>query len=285
MSTQKHPCQRLPSPAPNGVSAAIHVRYIPLSCPTSTFTCIADRQSQLFGLASFAYSFKFLLDFPTPINASYGWHFQYLTIIGLALATATFLAGLAADVSTSPVLHRLKNYLSMCTAPLEVLISVLYWSLRTIDRKLVIPEWAMLPLRADLGFHAVPSILLVADLLLLSPPWTISATRAMGLSTALAFAYWFWIEHCFSHNGFYPYPIFEMVDTKGRIGLFTTSALVMTGSTVALKWLYAKVNGVGDARASGERSGKAQDESSMSEAVNGYMRQGTYMAKGQVETL
>jgi len=173
----------------------------------------------------------------------------------------------------------------MCTAPLEVLISVLYWSLRTIDKKLVIPEWAMLPLRADLGFHAVPSILLVADLLLLSPPWTISATRAMGLSATLAFAYWFWIEHCFSHNGFYPYPIFEMVDTKGRIGLFTTSALVMTGSTVALKWLYAKVNGVGDARASGERSGKAQDESSMSEAVNGYMRQGTYMAKGQVETL
>lgn len=64
----------------------------------------------------------------------------------------------------------------------------------------------------------------------------------MGLSTILAFAYWFWIEQCFSHNGFYPYPIFEMVGFVGRMGLFSMSAVVMTGSTVALKWLYATVN-------------------------------------------
>lgn len=249
------PSQRLASPAFNGTSAAIHVLSIQFPRPRPTR--YTDQQQQLFGLASFAYTFKFLIDFPSPINTSYGWHFQYLTIIGLALATATFLAGLAADITSSPTLFRLKNYLSMCTTPLEVLVSVLYWSIRTIDKSLVIPDWAQLPLTADLGFHAIPSIVLVADLLLFSPPWTITAPQAMGLSTTLAFAYWFWIEQCFTHNGFYPYPIFEIVGTFGRIGLFTTSAVVMTGSTVALKWLYSTVNGSRKVVGSRNRSGKA----------------------------
>ena len=53
----------------------------------------------------------------------------------------------------------------------------------------------------DVGFHAVPSILLVVDLLFLSPPWTITVLPAMGISTALAFGYWVWVEQCFRHNG------------------------------------------------------------------------------------
>jgi len=78
----------------------------------------------------------------------------------------------------------------MCTTPLEVLISVLYWTLRIYDKSLVIPEWAQLPLPADISFHALPAIALTLDLLLLSPPWNMSATGAMGLSTLLAFSYW-----------------------------------------------------------------------------------------------
>lgn len=52
-----------------------------------------------------------------------------------------------------------------------------------------------------MGFHAVPSILLVVDLLFLSPPWTITVVPAMGISSVLAFGYWFWVELCYSHNG------------------------------------------------------------------------------------
>lgn len=53
----------------------------------------------------------------------------------------------------------------------------------------------------DVGFHAVPSILLVVDLLFLSPPWTITVVPAMGISSVLAFGYWFWVELCYRHNG------------------------------------------------------------------------------------
>lgn len=57
---------------------------------------------------------------------------QYLTIIGLSLATGTFTAGLLADLTLSHRLFQLKNALSIASAPLECLITLLYWSLRAV---------------------------------------------------------------------------------------------------------------------------------------------------------
>lgn len=72
-----------------------------------------------------------------------------------------------------------------------------------------------------------------------------------------------------------------MVGTKGRVGLFTTSALVMAGSTVMLKALYGAVNGTNEENAT-QRQGHATplDESSPSEAASGMARQVNHMAKG-----
>lgn len=97
-------------------------------------------------------------------NEAYGWHFQYLTVIGLSLATLTFVVGLLADLTLSARLFLLKNILSLCSAPMEVLISILYWGLRLVsllclylgsniltrqvDERLVVPDWAVIPLHA-----------------------------------------------------------------------------------------------------------------------------------------
>ena len=109
----------------------------------------------------------------------------------------------------------------------------------------------------------IPSALLVLDILFLSPPWTITPIPAIGLSAAIAFAYWFWIELCYQNNGWYvsppsflhptvllrssckryPYPLFTMLDTTQRIGLFSVSALLMAVVTAVLKWLHGLVNG------------------------------------------
>ncbi|EME39728.1 hypothetical protein DOTSEDRAFT_66657 [Dothistroma septosporum NZE10] len=216
-----HPLQRLPSPS-RGASALLHS----------------------LGLASFAYSFSYLVRNPNPVNDSYGWHMQYLTIIGLSLATATFAVGLLADLTLSHRLFQVKNVLSVASAPMECLISVLYWGLRAIDPKLVLPDWAPpLAFTADLSFHAVPSISLVVDLLFFSPPYTIAFLPAFGLSGCIAFGYWFWIERCYQFNNFYPYPIFEILTTTQRVGLFGFSALLMTTATASLVWLYGYING------------------------------------------
>lgn len=106
------------------------------------------------------------------------------------------------------------------------------------------PKELALPIESDLSFHLIPTVMLLIDLLLLSPPWTISLVPALGLSSAIAFGYWFWIELCYTKNGFYPYPLFNVLDQTQRVGLFAGSAVVMTLSTVILKWLYTKINGI-----------------------------------------
>ncbi|KAK4197752.1 FAR-17a/AIG1-like protein [Triangularia verruculosa] len=221
MAHQPHPLQRLSSPS-RSFSAIVHT----------------------LGLLSFSYSFWFLQQFPNEIHFGFGGDFQFLTIIGLALATATFAFGLLADLILSPQLFRIKNVLSVCSAPLEVLISILYWSIRAIDESLLFPPELALPFLPDFGFHAMPAIMLTLDLILLSPPWTIKGYSAMTLSTCIAFLYWGWVEYCFGRNGWYPYPIFELLKTWQRVVLFSVSALLMTMSTLALKWLYGKINGI-----------------------------------------
>jgi hypothetical protein len=174
----RHPLQRLSSPS-RSISALIHT----------------------LGIISFSLSYKYLTDFPTHINASYGWHYQYLTIIGLTIAHITFIFGLLADITLSPTLFLIKNSLALCSAPLEVLISILYWGISAVDKTLLVPPEIFIDPAADIGFHAMPAILLVIDLLFLSPPWTIHALPAMGLSSVLAVSYWAWVEHCYKHNG------------------------------------------------------------------------------------
>lgn len=106
-----HPLQRFDAPS-RGASAILHV----------------------LGLTSFLASFNYLNMFPTHVNDSYGWHWQFLTIIGLSISLASFAFGLAADLTLYPRLFLIKNSLSVCSAPLEVLISLLYWGLNVIDR-------------------------------------------------------------------------------------------------------------------------------------------------------
>jgi hypothetical protein len=53
----------------------------------------------------------------------------------------------------------------------------------------------------------------------------------------------------------YPYPLFELLDTPGRIGLFSVSAIVMALNTATLKWLYGRVNGFGGVSAPKARPG------------------------------
>lgn len=177
MANIKHPLQRLSSPS-RSWSALVH----------------------LFGIASFSASFWWLFAYPNPENDNYGGAFQFLTIIGLALALTSMALGFLADLTLNRTLFQAKNIISVCSTPLEVLVSILYWGISLIDKRLLFPEELQLPFLPDFGFHAMPAIMLTLDLLLFSPPWTIKFQGAVALSTVLAFGYWAWIEHCYSYN-------------------------------------------------------------------------------------
>ncbi|KAK3197038.1 hypothetical protein GRF29_1536g359274 [Pseudopithomyces chartarum] len=225
---QRHPLQRFDAPG-KGLSGATHV----------------------IGLISFYRSFKFLADNPNLINDSYGWHFQYLTIIGISISTLSFTSGLLADITSSHQLFTLKNYLALVAAPIEILISMLYWGLRAISRDLVIPpDLPAPPILDDLGFHLFPTLLLTLDTLFLSPPWPTrpinprASLVSLVSSITLAFTYWFWIERCYAENGFYPYPIFSILSTPQRIGLFAGSGVAMWAVGAGLRWCYRAINGI-----------------------------------------
>ena len=175
-----HPLQRLASPA-RSASLLLHAA----------------------GISSFAASFVYIMRFPQMPAGSVGGDFQFLTILGLALSLVTFSVGLVADLSLTRQVFEAKNFLAICVAPLEMLISVLYWSLCAIDRDLLYPPGLDLspPLLPDIGFHLAPAAFLTLDLLLFSPPWTIRGQEAMILSLCIAFFYWIWVEYCFSYNG------------------------------------------------------------------------------------
>lgn len=174
----RHPQQRLASPSWT-LSLLLHVA----------------------GIASFSASFQFLQQWETPISSAYGGHFQFLTILGLATALATFVVGAVADVSGSSALFALKNRLAIVSAPLEILITILYWGLCAIDKGLVFPPEFQLDLLPDIGFHAAPGVLLALDLLLFSPPLQTGGRAAVATSLCLGIGYWFWVEFCFSKNG------------------------------------------------------------------------------------
>lgn len=175
-----HPQQRLRAPS-RSLSLALHAA----------------------GIVSFLLSFRFLYTWETPLSNTYGGNYQFLTIIGLALSLITFSVGLLSDVTLSPTLFRLKNYLAIVSAPLEILITTLYWGLCAIDRSLVFPPEFALDIIPDIGFHAAPGVFLALDLLLFSPPWTIQRNNALVLSLAFTFGYWSWVEYCYGINGWY----------------------------------------------------------------------------------
>ncbi|RGP62379.1 integral membrane [Fusarium longipes] len=216
----RHPLQKLTSPS-RGLSLVLH----------------------LLGIASFNYNFQFLREWDTPIAKAYGWHFQFLTILGLSASLLAFVAGAVADLTLSRTLFQIKNYIAVLAAPVEVTISILYWGIKFIDPGLLMPTEFYIHIVPDIGFHLAPAVFLTLDLLLFSPPWTIPVYGIMALSTAFTFAYWTWVELCYSHNGWYPYPLFELLSTSQRIAFFTLAAALVTVSSSGLKWLYGRING------------------------------------------
>lgn len=133
------------------------------------------------GLAScsFAFSqFKHLEALTgSAITKQFGGHYQFLTNISLFLTFVTLLLSLSHTLSPSlPFTRELKTLASIMTMPMEVLVSILYWTVLAIDPKLLIPqkrvddplnpgqfvmETIRLPLMVDLSMHAFPAVLLL----------------------------------------------------------------------------------------------------------------------------
>ncbi|EPS41731.1 hypothetical protein H072_4365 [Dactylellina haptotyla CBS 200.50] len=142
----------------------------------------------------------------------------------------------AAINATRPLIER--HPLQRLESPSQTVSAVIH-----IDRTLVVPPEIHIDPITDLMFHCFPAVFMFLDLVLLSPPWTIKALPAFGLSSVIAVGYWWWVNYCYEYNGFYPYPLFALLDTQKRAILFGTSAVIMGVMMLVLKGAYGLLNG------------------------------------------
>ncbi|CAH0038445.1 unnamed protein product [Clonostachys solani] len=198
------------------------------------------------GLLFFALSFSQVPKGTNPLRKGFGGPYKFLTIIALLLSTITFVIGFLADVLNVQPLFKAKSYMSLCATPVELLITIFYWTLYAIDRTKLTPPGHQLPLSHDLGLHAVPTIMLLVDLLILSPPWPINGRTAFVLDLAIAFSYWGWIEYCFSIVGWYPYPGLTLASPLKKLVMCVVWAAFLAATTVLLKKLQEKIIAITD---------------------------------------
>lgn len=135
----------------------------------------------IIGLAIFQYAF-YSLDAVANISgldieSMFGGHYQFLTMVGLWITRLSVILALLHDLMPGmEPLGRAKTFAMIVALPMESIISMLYWTILTINPDLLVPprkvaspdnpaqfifETVRLPLSIDLSMHAAPAIILL----------------------------------------------------------------------------------------------------------------------------
>lgn len=167
------------------------------------------------GLASFTTSFIYLFnERKGGIAAGYGGHFQFLTNIALLLSTLTFLSALLYDMTALQSLDRLTRVIRFIATPLELAITLSYWSVRLLSQLLHSDGRLLnrreIPLTWDATFHLLPAVFLLLDYTIRPPrqDYVMDSGEAFAWFTFALAVYDQWLDACFRKNGTWPYPIF-----------------------------------------------------------------------------
>ncbi|EPX75191.1 uncharacterized protein SOCG_04436 [Schizosaccharomyces octosporus yFS286] len=174
------------------------------------------------------------------IRNSYGSHFQHLTILSLAVTMLTMLVSLLADITNWRVFRKIKPVLLYIVCPLELIVTILYWSIVMYDRSLLIPKNrpVQLPLNFDLSVHLMPTVYSLIDYFFFSPPFSLSLKLSTLLYLAVAISYILWVEKCYEVNKFYAYPILAILQPLQKGMLYGIAWILSLLSYIALKAVH-----------------------------------------------
>ncbi|KDN40424.1 hypothetical protein K437DRAFT_258649 [Tilletiaria anomala UBC 951] len=194
----------------------------------------------------------------------YGGHYQFLTVCSLAATVLAMsvallldfhdalLGGGTANSGLRGILTFLKALTSVVAMPVETLVSILFWSIFTYDPNLLVPPIerydpqspglaikvpVKIPIEIDLALHAAPSLFLLVDYLVFSPPF-FKSMKPAAVSTTLTIAYCVWVERCAFKNGHFPYPLLDPLTDAQRYGLYGLCALILVGVLTATQALH-----------------------------------------------
>jgi hypothetical protein len=186
------------------------------------------------GLYACTYSFTWLLSINSPTAASFGWHFQYLTVLGLLLTAITLLASMLNSDA--------KQLLLGVTVPVESLVTSMYWSLALYDPALVVLDASIgIPLLVDLCFHLFPFLAVATELFVYTPEFKASQVHVVVLSV-LSVVYGVWAHVCFYMNGYWIYPFLTHLSDEYRIGFFVVGSVLGVVAYGVAAQLHARMH-------------------------------------------
>ncbi|KAJ6547451.1 FAR-17a/AIG1-like protein [Mycena capillaripes] len=171
------------------------------------------------------------------ISSQYGGHFQFLTIQGLAVAWLTMAVGLLEDFFPSIAgFQIIKRALFIAALPIATIVSSIYWTLLLMWPHLILQQMPagspdslmVLPLRMDLSLHAVPCLALLADFMIFERKYGRKATLYVAPALTLICTVWYgwWVEHCASKNGTFPYPFLTLNPFEIRVRIYAAAGTV-----------------------------------------------------------
>lgn len=181
-------------------------------------------------VAIYSSAIRFLeVEDSSPISKLYGGHFIFLTVWGLALSFVQSVVAAFAVFSGLRTVYALSNYLLMLSAPVELLITMLYWTINLVNPTLVLdPAVIQLPLAVDLQIHLWPAILQLLQAIWV--PYSLWYAGKVGPFIAfgsLTIVFWLWTSYTYSINGVYPYPLLEILSEPARMALFAVCCLIL----------------------------------------------------------
>lgn len=143
-----------------------------------------------------------------------------------------YAIALVNDFVRSPNTITLRDYvLASLALPLALKTSLLYWSLRAIDRELVFPKSldAFYPQWLDLMFHANISIFILVEAIFISN--IKYPSRKSGIAGLMIFllGYLIWLHVIKFNTGKWVYGILDSLDLSFRILFFLGSGLITIG--------------------------------------------------------
>ncbi|RKP25317.1 FAR-17a/AIG1-like protein [Syncephalis pseudoplumigaleata] len=197
------------------------------------------------GLCSFSFSFWLLTQLTNKADNAFGWHFMYLTIIGLGLSAMVYFLALLHDIRPHPGIDHAKQLCLVVAYPIEALITILYWSIVLYDDHLMHgDDQERLPFLLDATYHLFPAIALWIEFLAFSDNFKRSI-KHIYVIYSFALLYGIWLQVCYYYNGFWPYPFFHLMEHHHRVAVYLSSAtlcsfIYMTGATVHTRLHLAK---------------------------------------------
>lgn len=170
-------------------------------------------------------------------------HYQFLTNISLLVSMITFILGLIAHVSKSPVIFKIKNFVHTFAFIAEAVVTSVYWPLRLFFLKLLVKNGQIrIGLLTDLSIHLMPLVSLAVDFFFFMPNFAIPAYLVFFGCLALTSGYWLWLQKIIdpSKGGAFPYEFLNHDDKRVTLVVFWTIGLSAFGQFLVMRFLYNK---------------------------------------------